>query len=163
MIKQLIPDGVCVKCKGCCRFAQADSVWSPSLLNEEIQILAKDARFEPKITSRKKICLVRSQSNDIFLCPFLREDNNECEIYSSSPLECSLYPFLINRRAEKIFLSVDLNCPFASENFKSEIFKEYVNYLCSLFDGGQLKDILKNNPHLLQAYQQVLDLVEIKI
>lgn len=163
MIKQFIPDGVCLKCKGCCRFAEADSVWAPSLLNEEIQILAKDARFEPKITSRKKIHLVQPQGNDIFFCSFLQENNNECKIYSSRPFECRLYPFLIDCCAEKIFLSVDLNCPFAAENFKTETFKEYVDYLSTLFASLQLREVLKNNPHLVQAYPQALGLVEIKI
>jgi Fe-S-cluster containining protein len=163
MIKQFIPDGVCVKCKGCCRFAEADSIWTPCLLHEEVKFLAKDILSPFLIPSEKKIRLLATQDKDVFLCPFLQAHSNECKIYANRPFECQLYPFLINRRGEKFFLAVDLNCHFAGENLKNGPFEAYLCYLSGLFSSQEYMEILKSNPHLAHAYEQAFDLVEIKI
>ena len=30
-LKQFVPSEVCLKCKGCCRYKEADSAWRPKL------------------------------------------------------------------------------------------------------------------------------------
>ncbi|MFH1440742.1 MAG: YkgJ family cysteine cluster protein, partial [Candidatus Omnitrophota bacterium] len=116
MIKQFVPSRVCLKCRGCCRFIEADSVWQPSLLENEAEALSKNRTTADYITKDKRICLIPSKNKDIFYCAFFDTSKNKCKIYLKRPLECQMYPFLINRRDNKIFLSVDLNCPFIKES-----------------------------------------------
>lgn len=172
MIKQFIPSDYCLnKCHNCCRFSQSDSIWAPSLLNEEIQILLKNNFLPSIISNNKKIRLLPySNQNNLsstaelkFICPFLEPQDNKCKIYSFRPFECQLYPFLINCRNKKIFLAVDLGCPFVKEKINLKEFKEHVQYLTNLFNNPNQLDKLKNNPQIIQEYQDALNLVELNI
>jgi Fe-S-cluster containining protein len=168
MIKQVIPRDYCLGCQGCCRFGQQDSVWLPCLLNEEIEGLLKKNFPSSLISGEKKI---RSQphpeENNFtpplragagFICSFFVPQDNKCKIYAFRPFECQLYPFLINRKDDKIFLAVDLRCPFAQENLKNPKYKKYIQYLTDLFNGSSVIQILKNNPQIIQTYPEVLNL-----
>ena len=39
-LKQFVPSEVCLKCNGCCRYKQADSVWRPKLGQKDQRHLA---------------------------------------------------------------------------------------------------------------------------
>ncbi|MDD5680314.1 MAG: YkgJ family cysteine cluster protein [Candidatus Omnitrophica bacterium] len=153
-IKQIIPEAFCLKCDGCCRFAEENSPWFPHLLKEEERTI-----------SESKLCPVPDKKDNNFLCSFLRIEDNKCNIYETRPFECRLYPFLLNRdtKSGKIFLAVDTNCPFAGENLKKEEFKEYAEYLVTLFRNPDFTKCLKNNPQIIQSYPGARNLAEIKI
>lgn len=163
MITQFVPEGVCVKCEGCCRFSSAVTPWAPCLLDTEIKSIPKNILPASLISPDKKIILMPSGGKDIFLCPFFDVGRNKCGIYSLRPFECRLYPFIINRRDKKIFLAVDLNCDFARENLKSKLFKEYVEYLIELFKSQTHRNILKDNSHIIQTYAHAFNLEKITI
>lgn len=142
MIKQFVPQKVCLKCQGCCRFQEAFTVWAPQ---------------------DKKIRLIYSQKENIFFCSFFDKEKNKCRIFTRRPFECRLYPFLINRKDKKVFLAVDLNCHFAQENLRSTAFKEYTGYLTGLLNNRTYQRAFKNNPQIIQFYPQVLNLIELKL
>lgn len=152
MIKQLIPKNFCLDCQGCCRFAKSESVWSPILLNEE-----------KKNYSTGVIRLIRDKKQDIFLCEFLAAADNKCKIYDSRPFDCQLYPFLINRKAQNIFLSVDLKCPYIQKRLKNGAFRKYARYLTGFLSGREGRRFLEANPQIIQEYPEALILSEIKI
>ncbi|MFA5156527.1 MAG: YkgJ family cysteine cluster protein [Candidatus Omnitrophota bacterium] len=161
-MRQLLPKEACLKCQGCCRFAEAATIWAPALLDKEIKTLLKKnaAAF---ISPGKKLKPVASKDKNIFLCPFLNCSDNQCKIYSLRPLECRLYPFLINRSSGKIYLAVDRNCPFVSEKMESKPFKDYAAYLARLLNGRAFRKLLKDNPQIIQAYPQVTNIARIKV
>jgi len=163
VIKQLIPQGFCLKCQGCCRFSDVDSVWAPCLLDTEMQDLLDKGISVPLISLGRKIIPVPNEAQDGFICPFLSVADNKCKIYASRPFECQLYPFLINLRGNKVLLTVDLNCPYVKENLKSAEFKEYTEYLSAFLNAPQQVRVLKDNPQIIQAYEEVLDILELKI
>ncbi len=161
MINQLIPQGICLKCKGCCRFSHEDSVWAPSLLNEEIEALSKAGEACSLISSNKKIRVANFNRENIFICSLFNPEGNICKIYSARPFECQLYPFLLKHRDAKEFLAVDLNCPFVKDKIKSKEFAQYVKYLVGLLKSPQYTAILKNNPQVIQAYPEAEELNEL--
>ena len=159
----MIPENYCLKCKGCCRFKKADSAWSPCLLEEEIQELLDKNIPSACICPDKKLMVVPCQQEECFICPFLEIKDNRCRIYGFRPFECQLYPFLINFRGGKVILTLDLNCPYVAEHLKDEEFKKYTEYLISFLNSpGQLR-LLKDNPQILQAYEEVLDIIELDV
>ena len=163
MIKQFIPEGVCLKCQGCCRFKEADSVWSPCLTDEEIQdLLDKKGLPSVSISIEKKLHLHPYPKGEGFICPLLDIAENKCRIYSSRPFECQLYPFLISLSGKKILLTVDLNCPYAKENLKTKELAGYIKYLSNFLNQPSQVRRLKENPQLIQAYQEVLEIMELK-
>jgi len=165
MIRQFTPGDVCLKCHGCCRFREAPSVWLPCLLDEEIQDLLDKKIPSATISIDRKIQPIPnpSASESAFICVFLEAAANKCRIYDARPLECQLYPFLIAMRGKKVFLTVDLNCPYVKEKINQREFKEYVQYLTDYLNSPKQIRLLKDNPHFIQAYQDVLDVIELKI
>lgn len=161
MIKQLVPQRACLKCESCCRFAQAESVWTPYLLDKEINALAKDVLSPSMISSSRRIRAVPYKKQEFFFCPFLNISKNKCKIYPRRPFECQLYPFIINRKDRSVFLAVDLHCPFAKDSLNSIPFKEYVRYLTGLLNSKRYQNILKENPQIIQKYEEVTNLKEL--
>ena len=162
MIKQFIPCEACVRCQGCCRFRESNSVWLPCLLDEEIQDLLDRKIPAASISMDRKIQPIPNPRQDGFICPFLNLQDNICKIYAYRPFECQLYPFLITLREKRVLLTVDLNCPYIKENLNTEELKQYTEYLAAFLNSSSQIKILQDNPHIIQAYQEALDVIELK-
>ena len=163
MMKQFLPQGVCLRCQGCCRFKEQNSAWLPCLMDEEIQELL-DRKIPPALISmERKIQPYSNPAGEGFICAFFDIKDNKCKIYDWRPFECQLYPFLINLRDRKIILTVDLNCPYVKDNLQSKEFKEYADYLISFLNSPVQIKLLKDNPQLLKAYEDISEAVELKI
>ena len=160
MIRQFVPEEVCLKCQGCCRFKETVGVWLPCILNEETAVLSKNNLPCPQ---EKKIIPVFSGEKDIFFCPLLNRKENKCSIYTERFFDCQLYPFVINRKQQKVYLSVDLNCGFINDNFQSAGFEKYVEYLSGLLNSKAYLDILRRNPQIVQIYPGVADIAELNL
>ncbi len=160
-MKQILPKETCLKCQGCCRFAEAATVWAPCFLDKEIKALSGKSGVAAAISADKRIRPVSSKTKDIFFCPFLNPQGNKCKIYSRRPFECRLYPFLINSSAGKTYLAVDTNCPFAKEKFTSKPFKDYAIYLARLLNSKTFHKVLKDNPQIIQSYPGAVNVAEI--
>ena len=161
MIKQVTIRNHCLNCNDCCRFSEQDSVWLPCLLNEETQELLK-RNFPPSlIAQEKKIRSLPNPKQNNFICSFFQPKDNKCAIYAFRPFECQLYPFLINRKDDKVFLALDSRCPFVKENLESQEFKEYIRYLTGFLNSPVRIKALKSNPQIIQIYEGVLNLAEL--
>lgn len=162
MIKQFIPQEVCLKCKGCCRFSKVDSVWVPCLLEEEIQNLI-DRKDIPavSISINKRIMPILNPEGEGFICPFLDIKENKCKIYEFRPFECQLYPFLLNLRGKKIILTVDLHCPYVKDKISTTEFRLYTEELVKFLNLPSQKRILLDNPQILVSYEEVLEIIEL--
>lgn len=156
MIKQLLIEDFCLKCKGCCRFWQQDSAWGPCLLDTENIPQAA-------VNHNRRLRLIENPQDVNFLCPFLNTIDNKCRIYNFRPFECQLYPFLISRDKEKVFLSVDLGCLFAKEKLESQEFKDYLQYLVTYLNSPIELTIIRNNPQIIQSYEGAKILAELDI
>jgi Fe-S-cluster containining protein len=164
MIKQFVPQDVCLKCQGCCRFKKADSVWTPCLLDEEIQNLVDKADIPPALLSLdRRIRPIDNPQGEGFICAFLDIQHNKCKIYELRPFECQLYPFLISMRHKKILLTLDLNCPYVKDKLDTQEFKDYTSYLSALLNSPKQLEVFKDNPQIIQAYEEVLDVMELEI
>lgn len=164
MIKQFVPQEFCLKCRGCCRFKEANSVWSPCLLDEEIQELAdKEGIPAASISIDRRLQPVINPDRSGFICPFLGSADNQCRIYDLRPFECQLYPFLINLRKEKVLLTVDLNCPYVYEKIDTPLAKEYIIYLTAYLNSPKMLKVLKDNPQIIQAYEEVREITELNL
>ncbi|MBU4252241.1 MAG: YkgJ family cysteine cluster protein [Candidatus Omnitrophica bacterium] len=164
MIKQFVPQEFCLKCRGCCRFKEANSVWSPCLLNEEVQELLDKKGLPPaSISIDRRLQLIANPIGADFICPFLGSQDNQCKIYDLRPFECQLYPFLINLRKGKVLLTVDLNCPYIYEQINSRQAEEYIVYLTDYLNSKPLRSMFKNNPQIIQAYESVREVAELNL
>jgi Fe-S-cluster containining protein len=130
-------------------------------LEEEVQAMIGKDIPAASLSIDKRLVLVKDPSAEGFLCPFLKAADNKCQIYSARPFECQLYPFLLNLRGKKAVLTLDLNCPYIRENMHSPQLKEYSRYLEEHLNSPAQLRMLKENPQILQAYEEVLEVVEL--
>lgn len=163
MIKELIPEEICLACQGCCRFKEKEDAWCVWLLDTDIQELLKNNIPPSLISGAKKLRLKEHKGENNFICPFLNTPDNKCKIYSFRPFECRLYPFLLQRANNKVFLGIDLKCPFVKANLKSQGFKEHTQYLTGLLNTSTWLNILRNNLGVIRAYEGILALAELKV
>ena len=164
MIRQFTKQKDCLVCLGCCSFFDPDSCWSPLLLEEEASGLKQDALLEKGTLPPFKVPLVATtQGANNFLCSFFEPSSNKCIIYSRRPFECQLYPFLVNRTENGVFLAADLNCPVVKEAHKTEEFKDYAAYLIELLNSPRYLEILNRNPHIVRRYGKVINMGPLKI
>ena len=163
MIKQFVPREFCLKCLGCCRFREENSVWAPCLLDEEIQELIDKDIPPATITADRRIHPVPNPSGEGYFCAFLSAQENKCKIYNFRPFECQLYPFLLNLRGKKVILTVDLNCPYIKKSINDPSFKEYSEQLAKFLNSPAQVKLLRNNPQVLQAYEEVSEIIELDI
>ena len=64
---------------------------------------------------------------------------------------------------QKAFFGCGFKCPFVEENLKKQSLKEYTQYLSEFLNNATSPNILKNNPQIIQAYPEVLNLKELKL
>jgi Fe-S-cluster containining protein len=155
MIKQFVPFEACLSCQGCCRFREENSVWSPCLLEEELQELLDQDIPAAYISLDRRLKLVPNPKAEGFICPFFNASGNSCKIYKMHPFECQLYPFLLSMRNGEILLTVDLNCPYVAQKISSAEMKEYIEYLTAYLNSPRQLEMIKDNPQIIQAYEEV--------
>ena len=133
-------------------------------MDEEIQgLLDKKGIPVASISIDRRIQPIANPGGTDFICPFLETASNQCQIYSYRPFECQLYPFLINLRKGKVLLTVDLNCPYVYEQINSQEAKDYIVYLSDFLNSPEQLEMIKDNPQIIQAYEDVLDVVELRL
>jgi uncharacterized protein YpiB (UPF0302 family) len=62
-----------------------------------------------------------------------------------------------------VLLTVDLNCPYVYEKINSQEAKDYIIYLTNYLNSPQVLKILKDNPQIIQAYEEVREVAEINL
>jgi Fe-S-cluster containining protein len=99
-----------------------------------------------------------------FRCRSLNAEENTCAIYTSRPFECRLYPFVLNRRDFRFFLSVDPQCPYIAEQENGKPFKAYAARLAAYLQTAEARAILRENINeIFQSYSGVRDLTELTL
>lgn len=151
-IKQYVASDFCLNCIGCCRYNSNSSIWVPNLLEQEKRILGLE-----------KIELVAS--NNSYVCSFLKVENNLCRLYKQRPMECRLYPFLLNYHDSELYLGVDSSCPFVKDKINSREFNNYLDCLIRYLLRPSVSSTLNENLKVFPSYpaEQVVNLAELKI
>ncbi|MGE5307997.1 MAG: YkgJ family cysteine cluster protein [Deltaproteobacteria bacterium] len=152
-MEQIIPDGYCLGCRGCCRFSHSEGPWLPQLLNGEKKRHAEGVRVVA--CDEKQGCAFR--------CVHLDTGANTCAIYRTRPFECRLYPFVLNRRDGKFFLSVDPNCRYIEEHSGGKDFKAYADRVRRFLAAPEVIEELRCNRDMFQSYTDVRDIAELPV
>jgi Fe-S-cluster containining protein len=157
-LKPFVPSEVCLKCSGCCRFAEARSTWGPFFLFDEIRQLTEanivpSCLFtHPDAVAGKGAWINLTQEDGHFFCPCLDVDRHTCRIYPHRPFDCRLYPFLLVREGTRILLAVDEKCPYVQEQGGSPAFSGHAATLTRLFCGPEGVAFLRAHPDIIQDY-----------
>jgi len=145
-VPQLIKNGQCKECEGCCRFSHKKNVWTPKLSQEE-----------SASNCLKELDTVEFEGQ--FKCRFLSA-NNLCQVYNDRPFECMLYPFILTIKNNKVFVSAHLSCPYILDKRYSKEFSGYIKELNDYFKKETTLSFLRNNPQLIADYSSYQSEIE---
>ena len=165
-VPQFIDQGTCLKCEGCCRFFEQDSLWRPKLNEVEDDYLDKKygrSPFVGRIDESRSIVSVpidkvekefdlTEGSVASYKCSFLHQGDNLCLVYNFRPLECQLYPFILLKSEDTIQVNVHLSCPYAQENLGDSTFEENINKLKDYLSSGEIVKFLFSEYFLTGDY-----------
>ena len=159
-LKQFVPCEVCLKCDGCCRYKEADSIWRPKLGMKDQESLADLITGNMVVDGQGYIKSIQKCGGHF--CQFLNGVDNTCGIYARRPFECSLYPFILSRTSDAIKVYAHLSCPYVQDHLplavlipdirRSSDFVDYVAYLKEFFSRAQTKEFLSRNKGMFHDY-----------
>jgi Fe-S-cluster containining protein len=149
-MKQFVPSEVCLKCDGCCRYKEADSMWRPKLGMSDQESLADQITGNIVLDTQGYIKTIQACGKN--LCRFLNGADNTCGIYTKRPFECLLYPFIISQTPEAVEVYVHLSCPYVQDHLNREDFDAYVAYLKKFFDRVDIREFLSRNKDMFHDY-----------
>ncbi len=149
-LKQFVPSEICLKCKGCCRYKEADSAWRPKLGQGDQQDLAELITAHDVLDKQGYIKTIQV-CGDHF-CRFLSGKDNTCGIYTKRPFECSLYPFILSQTPDAVKVYVHLSCPYVQDHLPHDEFEVYVSYLKEFFRRADIRGFLSANKDMFHDY-----------
>lgn len=169
---QLVPQKICLSCRGCCRFKEASSLWRPKMAPSEIQAGINKKAFTEAIGKDGYIKTAKEQGQD--RCTFLDLGTNKCGVYTGRPFECRLYPFLLTRSPSpspsekekengengRVAVSVHWSCPYVQQSRYSAEFENYLTVVMAYFSDAEVARFLRDNPALAGDYSEYRDEIE---
>ena len=149
-LKQFVPSEVCLKCKGCCRYKSADSVWRPKLGPSDQESLSSLINAGGVLDPQAYVTTVQSCAEH--LCRFLNTGDNTCGIYTNRPFECSLYPFILSFSGDFVKVYVHLSCPYVQDYLSRPYYEAHIAYLREFFRRSDVREFLSRNKSMLHDY-----------
>ncbi len=149
-LKQFVPSEVCLKCDGCCRYKQADSVWRPKLGQAEGAQLAEMINAADALDAKGYVQTIQECGKHF--CRFLNRTDNTCGVYGKRPLECSLYPFVLSQTPGAVKVYVHLSCPYIQDHLGQKDYEDHLAYLKKFFQREDVRAFLSENKAMFHDY-----------
>jgi predicted Fe-S protein YdhL (DUF1289 family) len=167
--RQSVPQDFCLACRGCCRFREEPSDWQPRMAPSEVAALSclEAAKLGTAINPDHAL-KSRWEGDDLF-CAMLNPLDHHCQIYSSRPFECQLYPALLVWRGREAWLGWHTLCPFSASSDcpprpaggeGQGDMGEYRAYLQEFFRQPALLAFLRENPFIIHRYDGAHDEID---
>ncbi|MBF0522170.1 MAG: YkgJ family cysteine cluster protein [Candidatus Omnitrophica bacterium] len=157
---QFVPQDFCLECEGCCRFQAQDHDWRPKVAENNLSPLNKDVKSSYYQSIDPDGRIKTKEISYMAYCQFLDSLFNKCMVYTERPFECRLYPFLVERKGKKVFISVHLACPYIQEKRYTKDFDVYKNALEKYFEKHHALEFFKKNSYLIEDYTAYQDEIE---
>jgi Fe-S-cluster containining protein len=157
-LSQIVPSGLCMECKICCRFPDQGSSMAPVFLEEEMKDALKQgmpkAYFGEKNLHSARVKLIAHQAG--FICPCFSPKTNKCILYSIRPLDCRLYPFIIMRgpTTGSIVLGIHIACPYTANPRNRDTIKSHAAYLAEFLQSPEAIKAISTGPLIIGPYQE---------
>jgi hypothetical protein len=148
--QQFVSSEVCLKCDGCCRYKEADSIWRPKLGMRDQESLTDQITGNIVLDSQGYIKTIQTCGKHF--CGFLNGADNTCGIYTKRPFECSLYPFIISKTPDAVKVYAHLSCPYVQDHLPRAGFDAYAAYLKEFFRRGDIREFLSRDKAMFHDY-----------
>ena len=129
MLKKILSQDICGKCRICCSFVEGDVFEAPVFENsamEYIKSIKPDVEFDEIYLDNEKKYRARYEfenSSQIKLCPALNESTGCMLSECNKPYECKLWPVRIFEGDDGIDVGISTMCSYLCKDDCSEVKK----------------------------------------
>ena len=156
---QLVPQQVCLSCDGCCRFKEPQSRWRPKITSSEGEVITARKGLRDNFVASGEY-LKTQNVRGICQCVFFNQNDNTCGIYDVRPFDCQLYPFLLYKKDQEIFIYVHLSCPYIQQKRYSREFDDYLMRLKDFLRKDDAQKFFQENLSIAGDYSKCEDEIE---
>ncbi|MDE7194912.1 MAG: hypothetical protein K2O14_13245 [Oscillospiraceae bacterium] len=144
MLKKILSQETCGKCRVCCGFDESDKWEIPLIFGELKEYI--EGRYKCKIVPRgnEYVFDMEFDGDKVVYCPMASEHG--CVLGDMKPFDCRIWPFRVNRLDGRLVITVSPVCSAVSElplGRLTEFLKEN-GFANMLFEQAELhKDMVK--------------------
>lgn len=144
MLKKILSQETCGKCRVCCGFDESDK-WEIPLIYEELKKYI-EGRYKCRIVPRgnEYVFDMEFDGDKVVYCPMASDKG--CVLGDMKPFDCRIWPFRVNRLDGRLVITVSPVCGAVSElplNRLTEFLKED-GFADMLFEQAELhSDMVK--------------------
>lgn len=160
-VPQRVPSHVCLSCRVCCHFPEADSFLRPYFTEQEIAVAVKHGLDPASFPDPRgsQIRVMPDPSGEGFLCPAYEPATSRCRIYEYRPLDCQLYPLAVMWNADRteVVLGWDTKCPFQAGSGVEESrrsLEQYAERVANLLEQEDRLEVYAEHPRLIGPFQE---------
>ena len=151
MLKKILKEDVCAKCRICCSFVESDSWETPVFTSDNI---VYDKNFK-EYGKYHTLNFHFKDDKQILLCPKL-DENTGCVLNDEDkPFDCKIWPLRIMKMNDKIVLALAKVC--------NELKIEKKEKIIEILDEGLRNEILKRieDEDMVKEYDSSYDIIEV--
>ena len=162
MLKNILSNETCAKCRLCCIFDKYD-VWETPVITKELYNRLSAERPDLKMVSKggndgyvfnMEDCW--DEADELYRCPAL-DPKTGCTLGDSKPFDCRIWPYRVMDLNGTRVISIASVCP--------DLYKKPLNLLVEELDNG-LGDIIfaeaAKNPAIVKPYQQGYPILKVR-
>jgi len=158
-------------CRSCCKFKKKEVYFAPKITKKEIAKIKSSGLYQPVFVPFKnsekvfQISLTKSKtSNSTFVCPFLNEKTQLCNIYKIRPFDCAFWPFILmyDKKKNKILVAhvTQESCLITNELSKTEFETYYKKNANKWINKKNITKLTSDYPDLIWDYETNTFVVE---
>lgn len=119
MIKEILDNSTCAKCRICCSFVEDDAWETPVFTSTKIDY--NKSWFKCIGNGSHTLKLSFADEKEIKLCPYL-DENVGCTLNEDDkPIDCKMWPLRVMRKEDNIYLTLAPFCKGLSSKDISEV------------------------------------------
>lgn len=158
MLKALLSNGECAKCRICCGFVESDKWEIPLFAGETERASAEEFASVNRLPGTKSCVFdMKFNGNEIVMCPAASE--NGCLLGDNRPFDCHIWPFRVNELNGMHVITLSPVCPAVIKHPLSEIM-DFVN---SNGFADRLFQHAADYPETVKPYERGYPILAVKI
>lgn len=160
MLKRMLSESVCAKCRICCIFDKYD-VWETPVIDRDLREKISEKFPGLKFVSKGNAFIFNMEENwneneGLFYCPALDSEKG-CTLGDMKPFDCKIWPYRIMRLGDSQVISIASIC--------QEMYSRPLSELTEALEEGLAERIFEQAekyPEMIKPYEQGYPILKVK-
>lgn len=113
MLRNILSENQCGKCRVCCGFVESDKWEIPLIFREFKEEIEQKLGISLKKQGNEYVMPMEFDGENVVFCPALSE--NGCTLGELKPFDCAIWPFRVNSLKDLLVITVSPVCKSVSD------------------------------------------------